>query len=298
MRLGIVTDAHISPEGTRARSFHNGYAVDDALERYELALGQLVEQGAEALALLGDLSHLGDAKSLEEGLGLAAETGLPVWGVPGNHDVSERKDALVRAVRRVGSERVRLATPEGEAVGEGIRVAGLHVESEDWGFTSRSAGGAETGTWGDGAVVLLSHFPALSSRARVERTGLKYAGDLENLGVVLRPLLGWGEPTVVLSGHLHLRDAFAAESVLQLGFAALVEPPFEVSLVDVEAEDGRVEVRREAVALTPTPEGVRLPVLSPPSHTWAFIDGSWEPAGSIYQRRDIEMNTSAEGHVK
>lgn len=283
MRLGIVTDAHLklggnpygNPNGTRVRSFHNGYAMDDALERLELALGRLVEGGAEALALLGDLSHLGDAESLEEGLGLAAEIGLPVWAVPGNHDVSDREDALARAIKRVGSEGLRLATPEGEFVGRGIRVAGLCVQSEDWGFTSRSAGRPDTGAWGDDNVLLLSHFPALSSRARVERTGLRYAGDLGDLGAVLRPLLGRVAPTVVLGGHLHLRDAFAEGSVLQLGFAALVEPPFEASFVEVEAGDGRVEVRRESVSLAPSPKGVRLPVLSLADEGWVFETGAW-----------------------
>jgi len=288
VRFGIVTDAHIKVDGMGVRSFHNGREMEGALECYRLALRCLVEGGAEALVILGDLSHLGDARSLEEAVGLAAETGLPVWAVPGNHDVSERADALARAMRRIGADDVRLATPEGEAVGGSIRVAGLRVESEDWGFTSRSTGRPETRAWGEDTALLLSHFPILSSRFRVEGAGLRYAGDLESLPAVARPLLVRPAPTVVLSGHLHVRDAFAEGAVLQLNLAALVEPPFEAAVVDAETEGGRVSIRRRTLPVGSAPDGEELPVLSPSEERWVFDGRGWlREARGVAGRREI-----------
>jgi hypothetical protein len=69
---------------------------------------------------------------------------------------------------------------------------------------------------------------------------------------------------VVVHGHAHVRDALVLGSVLQIACAALVEPPFEATLLDITEEDGgRVSVRRECVRIAPSPDGARLPVLSP-----------------------------------
>jgi hypothetical protein len=109
--------------------------------------------GCDGLALLGDLSWSGDDASLEAGLRLATRTGLAVWAVSGNHDLGEREDAMVRAVRRVGAKNVRLATPADEVFGDrGIRVAGLCVASDNYGYTAartrgRTFRGGERRSW-------------------------------------------------------------------------------------------------------------------------------------------------------
>lgn len=303
VKIGIVTDAHLNPGDGRRPSFHNPYRTEDAPELYRAALGACVEGGPGALALLGDLSHFGDAETLEWALAEAAGTGLPVFAAPGNHDASGR------AVRRVGAENVRLASPDGEAVSDGLRLAGLSVESEDRGFTCRPVGGPSVSAWGNEAVVLLSHYPALSSEHRLLRAGLKYAGDLEDRDRVSRPLLGRRAPTVVLSGHLHVRDTSAEASVLQLGFAALVEPPFEVAYLDIEEEGGRVALRRRSVPVAPSGDGARLPVLSPAREGWVIEAGAWgreeaAPGGEapgamsgVSEKGDAEMSVATRGRV-
>jgi hypothetical protein len=137
----------------------------------------------------------------------------------------------------------------------------------------RSVGAPEVEGWGEDAAVLISHYPVFSLAARAAEASLRYAGDLVNLEEVARPLLGRGAPTVVVHGHLHLRGSLVAGPVLQVSCAALVEPPFEVTLLDVGREDGRLLVRRRSFSVAPSPEGVRLPVLSPAEEGWAFYPG-------------------------
>ncbi|HLL40791.1 MAG TPA: metallophosphoesterase [Rubrobacteraceae bacterium] len=129
MRLGIISDAHLSPPGTKVSAFHTGYETTEIVATYRLALPRCVQEDVDRIVLLGDLSQSGDGESLEMGVRLAAETGRRVWAVSGNHDCFERTDALDVAVRRVAADNVKLATPAGEVVGGEPRVAGLCTTS-------------------------------------------------------------------------------------------------------------------------------------------------------------------------
>ena len=234
----------------------------------------------DGLALLGDLSWSGDAGSLEAGLRLAARTGLAVWAVSGNHDLGERVDALAGAVRRVGAENVRLATPAGEVVGEeGVRVAGLRAASDNYCYTAHSDERPDVSEWGEETVVLMSHYPMLSFRERAEREGVYYGdNDLENLEEVARPLLDRPAPTVVVNGHMHMRDDCAVEKVLQISCAALTQPPFDLTLLDLEAGGGRISVGVERIPVAPPPDDARLSALSPTRLRWVFEGETWHQA--------------------
>src|SRR5215203_6195011 len=81
--------------------------------------------------------------------------------------------------------------------------------------------------------------------------------------MVARLLLGREAPTVVVNGHVHLRATRIEGPALQVSCAALVEPPFEVTLLDLEKLGvGRVKVRRESAPLVPS-LAVRPPAFSP-----------------------------------
>ena len=67
----------------------------------------------------------------------------------GNHDCFSREDAFADAVRRVGAGNVRLLMPEGEAVEEGLRLAGFSVESGSWGYAAGQDGRPHVSKWGD-----------------------------------------------------------------------------------------------------------------------------------------------------
>ncbi len=273
LKLGVIADAHLCPGGAEVWGSQNDHVTEYPDEGYRLALNLCAREGVDAVLLLGDLSQSGDDESLERGLKLAAETGLTTWVVSGNHDCFERTGALESAVERVGAENARLATPAGEPAGEGLRVAGAGVESGDRGY---AAGGTPNArAWGEEPALWLAHYPVLSFADEVHEADFVYGDDLEDREEVARPLLERQAPTVVVNGHLHLRDARTRESVLQLSCAALVEPPFEVTLIEVGFEEESFFVRRMSRPVLPMPDGVRLPALSPARGEWVFEGGAW-----------------------
>jgi hypothetical protein len=299
LRVGILADPHLSPAGTRLASVlgfpsvPTEFAMHNAMARYRRALKRCLREGADGLALLGDLSWSGDVESLGAGLRLAARSafGRAVWTVSGNHDCGDRVDAMARAVRRVGAENVRLATPSGEVFGAGgLRVAGLCVSSENYGYTAFLDERPDVSGWGDEPVLLLSHYPMISFRERAEREGLYYGdNDLENLDEVQRPLLEREAPTVVVNGHIHRRNACAEEKVLQVSCAALYEPPYEFTLLDLEAEGGRLSVRVERIPVAPSSDDeARLSILSPARQRWIFDEGAWYSVEAAEPRKETQ----------
>lgn len=278
MRLGIISDAHLSPPGTRVSGFHTGYETAEIMTIYRLALQRCVQEDVDGIVLLGDLSQSGDGESLETGVRLAAETGRRVWAVSGNHDCFERVDALDAAVRRGAADNVRLTTATGEVVEVETRVTGFGTTSGSWGYKACSHGGQHTDWWGNKLTVLLTHYPMISFSEKVSSASLIYGDDLEDREEVARPPLERSAPTVVVNGHIHLRHACVVGALLQVSCAALVEPPFEVTLldfeVDPETEGGRVVVRRNSIPLDSSP-AVRCPTLAPAQQEWAFEAGTW-----------------------
>lgn len=275
MKLGIIADPHLSPAGTRVTSYHTQYQNADVMVAYRLALQRCVREGADGIVLLGDISNSGDTESLEAGVRLAAETGLTVWAVSGNHDCFLRTDAFFEVVRQVRADNVRLARPSGEMVGgRGPRVAGISVTSGEWGYAAGPNGRPDVLRWGSEPVVWLTHYPIISFAEKVWEVGLVYGDELEDLEEVARPLLERSAPTIAVSGHEHLRDASVVRGVLQVACAALVEPPFEVTFLDFELEGETIAVRRETVPLVSSPL-IYLPAFSPPQQEWVFEAGTW-----------------------
>jgi len=290
MRFGIITDVHLVPADSgplswhnayavtdTATSWHNAYAVTDTATRFREALARCVAADVDAIAVLGDLSNDGDDASLDDGVWLAAASGRPVWIVPGNHDVITHADALAAAVARADAGAVRLAPPGGVPLGDGVRLAGLAALTRDQppkNTAVRAAAPLPVPAWGDDLVLLLAHYPLLSLVARAADAGFKYAGDLADLDALAAPLVRRAAPTVVAHGHLHLRDASSVGRVLQLSCAALIEPPFEVTLLDIARHGGRATARRASTPVAPSSD-VRLPVLAPPDGAWAFEAGAW-----------------------
>lgn len=108
--------------------------------------------------------------------------------------------------------------------------------------------------------------------------GLKYAGDLENVAEGAPLLLRRTAPTVILHGHLHIGHAEARGTVLQIGCAALVEPPYAVNVLNVRWSGDDLVVEHQEVPVAPSPD-VTLPRLSPPSQRWVFNAGTWRSSG-------------------
>ena len=87
-------------------------------------------------------------------------------------------------------------------------------------------------------------------------------------------------PTIVLAGHIHVRDAHAEGRILQLVQAALVEPPFEAAVLDVCAGGrGGVLVARRA-RRTSDRRGEYEPALVEAVGSWRFENGCWTNASA------------------
>lgn len=278
MRLGIIADAHLGPGGTRVDSWGVEYGNSDTVTGYRYAMERCVEEGVDGVVLLGDIANSGDDWSVERGVRLAVETGIAVWVVSGNHDCFRRVEAVRDAVWRVGAGNVRLAEPGGELV-KGVRVAGVSVDM-DAAWVSRADGRPEVGEWGEGPVVWISHYPMISFEDVTREAGLLYGDELADRMEVLGPLTRRPLPTVVLSGHVHLRVDSVEGPVLQLACAALVEPPFELTFLDVGTRDGQVYARARSEALVPALR-VRAPTFAPPEREWVFGAGEWRSGGLL-----------------
>lgn len=278
VRIGVITDIHLAPPGHPADAFHNPFAFADAAERFQRALQRCVHDGADLIAILGDVSQPGDDATLDEGVACAAAAGLPVCLVPGNHDVTFSDDALSRAVARGNAANLCMAPLQGLVIAEGLRLAGVPLVDGASAPGAR-ADGLDGVEWGSDAVILLSHFPIVSLRAEAHDAGLKYAGDLDDLARTAAPLLGRTAPTIVVHGHLHLGHAVSHGALLQVSCAALIEPPFVMTLLQIKQEVGQLVVRRAETSVAPVPE-VPLPRLSPPDQAWRFVDEVWKSDGA------------------
>lgn len=272
MKLGVLTDIHLAPVGYVGGGWHNPYAFDRAEAMLADAIAGHRADRVDAIAMLGDLANNGDAATLGPALEPLAAAGVPVWVLEGNHDREVEERLIEREAAGAGTS-LRMPTPIGEREG-GVRVAGSPLVSPGgqppWFLDALPVEG-----WGDDVVVLLSHFPLLSRREAILEAGLRYVEGYEDRNRLAEALLERSAPTVVVHGHLHIRDVAAVGPMLQVGCAALIEPPHERVVIEVAAESGDVDVRVRHLAVMESPP-VRLPVMSPASSDWTFRDGRWQ----------------------
>jgi predicted phosphodiesterase len=215
--------------------------------------------------LAGDLAEDGDVPQLRRALRLS-RSAAPVFVVGGNHDGVGQ---LPRALRAEPGA-ARMIGARGRMIG-GVRLAGLPVTRRSpgrWGSTRRPA----VADWDRALTVLASHFPVLARERAVHEAGLRHpAGllDRERVEAVLRRRR---HPTVVVTGHMHVRDSAAAGSILQATCGALVEPPFDATLLTVAMNGASVTVERSAHELGSARER-RNPRMAPARERWRFSPG-------------------------
>jgi predicted phosphodiesterase len=249
-RAGVITDVHLAPEGSPPGAWHNPYDFAGAESRLAAALELFAEEDVDAVFVLGDVAHYGDPPSFARVERTLASSPAPTWIAPGNHDLLEALPAFMTSPPADG--RITVLTP-----------------------------GDVDLDLGDGLAIVLSHYPLVSRQAELTARGLKYAGDLSNRAELLATLKRRPGPTVVFSGHLHVRDSAADGPVLQLLFPATIEHPYECAIVELE---GR-EIRRRAIALHTTP-AVSDPLLSAERETWLYSERT---ASSSVRWTDREM---------
>ena len=240
-----------------------------------------MQEQVDTIVILGDVAMIGDAASLHLGMALAAQTGKPIWVVPGNHDCTESPYALAEAVAVQSNPALILLNgpgfrPDPE---RRLRVAGLGLASDNGGNSARATETIGQHAWLADGVLFMVHHPMLSLAERCAAQGLKYAGNLDNFDTIAPAITNRFAPTLVMHGHLHVRDELAVGNVLQLSFAALIEPPHEIGIVDIDIQNMRdISVRRRNIAVAPS-DVTRLPILSAEETHWQLQGGVWMATG-------------------
>ena len=257
------------------RSWQNAYDFAGVEERCEQALELFAAEDVDVVLLVGDLAEDGGLRELRRVLrlgrspsgGAAADRpAAPVLVVGGNHDgVGQLPRAL-----RAEPGRARMIGARGRAVA-GLRVAGLPVKRRRegrWGSAKRP----RTGEWGRAPVLLASHFPVLGRADDVHAAGLKHPAGLLDRERVEGTLKRRRHPTIVVTGHMHVRDSATAGPVLQISCGAMIEPPFDATVVTVERHGCEVAVERSAHELGKARER-RDPRMAPARQRWRFVPG-------------------------
>jgi 3',5'-cyclic AMP phosphodiesterase CpdA len=268
VRLGVLADLHWRRAPGAPVRWHAPYDFAGLAERCAATVARLAAHGCELLVVAGDLTHDGDEASCAAALDCLAQVApIPVVAVEGNHDVRLDRALHARA-------QVRRGWRCAETLADDQRVA------------LRAVGLGRDGRWArDRAVrpvaadaratVLVSHFPLVAHADRLAAAGLPSPGELAERALLLELLAATRVPTVVLSGHLHVRDAAAHENVLQLCVPALAERPHEAAVVDLDPRAQTVRcswIRSDGSAAA---AGAEPWLLAPPEARWSYADGAW-----------------------
>jgi predicted phosphodiesterase len=277
LRLGILSDLHRTTNPQERHEFHNEHDFNGHASRIERALAWFEQEAVEALVLCGDLTHTADEAAMVAMLGECAALELPVIAVSGNHDVAHGEDVLARVIEHGADDRLLAGNPSGHLLTD-IRIAGVQVTPTSGYDFSRLQSMPAVQDWGDEPVILLSHLPMLSRAAEVAARGMPHPGDLLDREQAARLLAERSAPTIVLCGHIHVRDAHSKGPVLQLVQAAMIEAPFEAAVLDVRTDvDGGVLAARRTLR-TSVKRVQHEPTLVEPVGCWRFASGSWSLA--------------------
>jgi hypothetical protein len=265
MRIGVVSDFHceLEPAGSR---WINLFEPEHLDRRTDAALEWFSEAQVDLILLLGDIVQFANPSDLAHTFArLAAADVAPLATVNGNHDL-RLGEQFAECAHKYG---IRLLYEEPLDLA-GVAVTGLAVARGP----ARPQYVGQIGDWGGepDLVVVASHFPLLSEASRVAGAGFPYAGDLVNRADLERQLRSDPRPKVVLSGHIHARCSTHDGPLLQFMVGALIEPPFDATIVEIDATS--LSVRRTARRLG---EIAPIdPVFAGDDERWQRTDDRWE----------------------
>ena len=280
LRIAVASDLHLDPDNTDKSQ---GNEVVYNMELVDALLWDAKQQGAEMLLLTGDLVNGGKPhrhEALTEKLRQAEREGLPVYVLPGNHDlapVGQREFAAFYEEfgyaeaysRDPGSlsyciirDRVMLLMMDtaGYSV-SAIDLPGAAVRSSMDPFFSE-----ETLQWAEtclqtaqerGLLVLAAgHYNLLPEISRQQGSGY----CIENGDCFTKLLRTYGVP-LYLSGHMHTRGVYQEEGLTELLTEYLLGYPTGYSLLDLSKNTLRYTPRRVNVDAWAAAMGQSDPVL-------------------------------------
>jgi calcineurin-like phosphoesterase family protein len=261
LRLGVLTDLHVSPAGTSPQRFNNVIELGHSRDLLRTALKWLRGR-ADALVVLGDLTDRADESSREFVADALTETGLATYVVAGNHDL---------AGNRIATGFTHTFTPPDRY--PHVHIAGAELHADVAGY--RTSIPRPPRPRSSDVLLWLSHFPALTLAGEIHEQGWRYAGDLTNRIAIESSLRSRAGPVVVLSGHLHVRAHAIKDNILQLSQAALAECPHDAAVVTIRPAVGNVLVERICHSVATSPA---KPAVLDPAHTRFLWNGrQWRP---------------------
>jgi predicted phosphodiesterase len=259
MRIGVLSDLHceLEPAGSR---WINVFEPEHLDERTDAALAWFSEARVDLILLLGDIVQFANLSDLEHMFSLLATAeAAPLATVGGNHDL-RLGDEFADCAREHG---IRLLHEEPFESVNGVGVSRGSAPPQYVGQLGDVGGPADV-------AVVASHFPLLSEASRVAAAGLPYAGDLVNRLDLEGRLQSDARPKLVLSGHIHARCSTHTAALLQFTVGALIEPPFDATLVEIDGATVRRTARRLGeIAVTD-------PVFAADDERWQWTGDRWE----------------------
>jgi hypothetical protein len=266
MRFGVVSDPHLEFDPPRQRRWINPFEPHRVEQRLAEAIERFGEANVDAVVLLGDVTETGDRECLERIFELF-RLPVPVAVVMGNHDLDGDPDVFEQAARNAGI----CFAPSGTLLWHDVELCGVAVETVGEPISGyRSAHPLPDKR--DSFRVVASHFPLISEAELLATAGLPYARDLDDRQTLGDRLAAAGQPIVVFSGHIHARCSRSRGPILQLGFASLIEPPFDCAVVEI-TPDQPPTVERHSWRLGPIAQ--IDPVFADADEGWTWTHGSW-----------------------
>ena len=263
LRIAVASDLHLDPDNTDKSQ---GTEVVYNMELVDALLWDAKQQGAEMILLTGDLVNGGKPQrheALAEKLRKAEREGLPVYVLPGNHDLapvgqtefasfyedfgyaeacSRDPVSLSYCVIRDGVMLLMMDTA-GYSLGA-IDLPGAAARSRNDPFFSE-----ETLRWAEAClqdakeksltVLAAGHYNLLPEISRQPGSGY----CIENGDRFTEMLRTYGVP-LYLSGHMHTRGVYQEEGLTELLTEYLLGYPTGYSLLDLSGNTLRYTPRR------------------------------------------------------
>jgi predicted phosphodiesterase len=270
-RLGVVSDAHLSPATAEPYIWQNTVDLPHSAELLDAGIGWLAEQAIDTLVLLGDLTEAADPASFAAIRERAISLGVAVAAVPGNCDV-DPKDRSLSGFEAIVGDRV-FTGPGLFGFGADWMLELLQLEAAGP-KQLRGVRHVEAGVSQYGARVVLTHYPVLDLEPELLAAGFRHSGNLANRAEIEADLRALEMPVVVIHGHLHIHDARSSGNLLHLSCGALIEPPHHVSTIEIATDDDGITIERRAHVVREDPTD-RLPVFAPSHQRWAWSGSSW-----------------------
>lgn len=272
LRIGVLTDLHAQPHPSSDRAWINAYEPQMVEQRIRAAVAIFNDSGVDTVVLLGDITESADSKVFVDTVAQMEALKVGINAVCGNHDWKQDDPQSFHQACQASMVRALHSDP---ASFDGVTIAGVGIEcaaSPPSVFRAQPLMAMEPGA----LRVVASHFPVVSESRRLAACGLPYPGDLLNRTELRRSIEQDSTPVVVLHGHVHARMARRCRAMLQLGFGALIEPPFDCAVVQLDLGTPP-SVKRQCHRLGPL---ARVePVFSPEVESWSLVDGVWSIRG-------------------